>query len=118
MIDEIGDPYPKAAVLNGLGQAACATGDPAKALDHHRQALALAERIGHLYEQARAHRGIGDALHRTKSLEATESWQRALNIFTEIDVPEKESMREDLAVRNGVDGLQALREPSILDNAQ
>ncbi|MGC5011996.1 tetratricopeptide repeat protein [Streptosporangium sp. DT93] len=118
MIDEIADPFNKAAVLNGMGQAACVTDKPAEALDHHRQALALAESIGHLYEQARAHRGMGDALHRTKHPEAVDSWQRALNIFTEIGAPERESVEECLAAENGIVGLQEIREPSIPDTTR
>ncbi|MEU4836118.1 tetratricopeptide repeat protein [Streptosporangium sp. NPDC023615] len=118
MVDEIGDPITKATVLNGMGQAACATGKPAEALDHHRQALTLAEGIGHLYEQARAHRGMGDALHRMRHPGATESWQRALSIFTEIGAPEEAGVREALAAENGVDGLRGPRRPPIPGNAR
>ncbi|GAA4190249.1 BTAD domain-containing putative transcriptional regulator [Streptosporangium oxazolinicum] len=118
MVDETGDLVTKTVVLNGLGQAACATGDPAKALDYHHQALALAESVGHLHGQAHAHRGIGDALYRTKHPKAAESWQQALDIFTEIGAPERKSLREYLATKNGIDSFRALRGPSMPDNAQ
>jgi tetratricopeptide (TPR) repeat protein len=87
-------PWYEAEVLNSIGETLLATGQPGQARDHHAAALTLTRRTGALHEQARAHRGLAAACHATGELEqASRHWQQALDIYTDLGVPEAAEMR-------------------------
>jgi hypothetical protein len=54
----------------------------------------LAEQTGYRYQQARAHRGLAAACHAVGQLEqASPHWQYALDIYTDLGVPEAAQIR-------------------------
>jgi tetratricopeptide (TPR) repeat protein len=95
---EIGDRYVEVWALNGLGEAVHAAGRPAEAIGHHAAAHAAAVVIEFRDQQARAHRGLGRA-HGSLGDEALarEHYERALTLYTELDMPEADEIRELLA---------------------
>lgn len=71
-----------------LGELAIATDDPAKAQDCFDAALAHSRKTGDRYEAARSHAGLGAVHDANGDPElAAEHWQRALEIYRELDVP-------------------------------
>jgi DNA-binding SARP family transcriptional activator/tetratricopeptide (TPR) repeat protein len=71
----------------GLGRLRYATGNPAAAIAHHDNALALADELGQPVDQARAHDGLArahDALHHHDV--ARKHWQEALTILTGLGI--------------------------------
>ena len=84
--------------LNGVGEALCATGQSASARANHLAALALAGETGHHYEQARAHAGIAHAHHIIgENAQARRHWQNALTHYTDLDIPDADDVRAQLA---------------------
>ncbi|MCU7727225.1 tetratricopeptide repeat protein [Actinoplanes sp. KI2] len=75
--------------INGHGQALLESGDPDAALAIFRQGLERSLATTHWYERGRAHLGIGDCLAATDPAGAREHWRQALEVFTEIQVPER-----------------------------
>jgi tetratricopeptide (TPR) repeat protein len=95
---QLGEPGGEAEALNGLGEALRGTGRLEQSRACHTDALALAVQIGEAYEQACAHRGIAATYHATGEPDrARQHWQRALDLFTDLGVPEAEPVRADLA---------------------
>jgi tetratricopeptide (TPR) repeat protein len=93
---EIGDHDGEADALNGVGETLLATGRPIQAQACHTTALALTHRTGNRYQQARAHRGLAATCHTVGDLnEAHQHWQHALDIYTDLGVPEADRMRSD-----------------------
>jgi tetratricopeptide (TPR) repeat protein/transcriptional regulator with XRE-family HTH domain len=91
---EVGYPCSQAEALNGAGEALLAIGQSQKAGTCLTEALTLAEQTGYRYQQARAHRGLADVWHATGQLEqARQHWQHALDIYTDLGVPEAARMR-------------------------
>ncbi len=87
------EPGSQAEALNGAGEALAATGQYQKAQACLTEALTLAEQTGYRYQQARAHRGLAEACHATGQIkQARQHWQRALNIYTDLGVPEAQRM--------------------------
>ncbi|WP_433235926.1 BTAD domain-containing putative transcriptional regulator [Streptosporangium sp. CA-135522] len=87
----LGNTTDEAAALNGLAEAA---GDPARAVEEHTAALALADLTRNRPEQARAHDGLARAhLALGHSEQACEHGRLALGLYRELDVPEAEEVR-------------------------
>ena len=88
--------------VNGLGEVARVTGDPAAALSFHTEALAMATVGGSRHQQARAHAGIGHA-HRALGGAgwARAHYEQAHLIYAELGMPDAVEMLElmgDVAV--------------------
>jgi tetratricopeptide (TPR) repeat protein len=99
LFGQIGDRRGEADALNGLGEALAATGRPDEAGSRHAAALTLAVETGDRYEQARAHRGIGQVAQATGRYDqARGHWRHALDLFTELDVPDAADLRIRVAL--------------------
>jgi tetratricopeptide (TPR) repeat protein/transcriptional regulator with XRE-family HTH domain len=80
--------------LNGAGEALLASGQPDQASSRHTAALTFAAETGNRYQQARAHRGLAAACQAAGQIEQTrQHWQHALDIYTDLGVPEAAQMR-------------------------
>jgi tetratricopeptide (TPR) repeat protein len=100
--EEKGDLCSQAEALNGTGEALLATGQHQEARTRFTKALTLAERTGYRYQQAHAHRGLADVCNATGEPEqARQHWQHALDIYTDLGVPEAAEMRTSLAPAAG-----------------
>jgi tetratricopeptide (TPR) repeat protein len=85
-------------VLNSLGEALLAAGQPDHARIQHDMALTLADQAGDRYEQARAHDGLAHTHHATGDIEqAHQHWQQALAIYFELGTPEADEVHAHLA---------------------
>ncbi len=85
-------------VLNCLGETLRAIGNAATALDHHEAALALTQRTGDPFEQARALDGIAHAHQQAGEVaRAQQHWREALAIYTRLGVPEADAVRANLS---------------------
>ncbi|MEU7895193.1 tetratricopeptide repeat protein [Nonomuraea sp. NPDC049152] len=88
---KLGNTTDEAAALNGLAKAA---GDPARAVEGHTAALALANLTRNRPERARAHDGLARAhLALGHSEQACEHGRLALGLYSELGVPEAEEVR-------------------------
>ncbi|MEV6848493.1 tetratricopeptide repeat protein [Actinoplanes sp. NPDC051411] len=91
---EIGNREDECQALNGLGEACT---DPREAARHHEAARAVAAEVGNREELARAHAGLGHAYRRmADEIRAKDQYERALGLYTELDVPEAEAIRAAL----------------------
>ncbi|MFQ6327174.1 AfsR/SARP family transcriptional regulator [Nocardia sp. CWNU-33] len=89
----LGNPSDEAAAVNGLGETARCGGDPSQAIADHTTALELADAASNLPEQARAHDGLARAHHALGRLdEARTHGKSALELYTELGVPEADDM--------------------------
>jgi DNA-binding SARP family transcriptional activator/tetratricopeptide (TPR) repeat protein len=95
----------EASALNGLGEVFLAASQPADALTRHEMALAIASLAGLKYESARACDGLGRALHAAgEDDRARRYWRQALDLYTELSLPEADQVRAQLATeRNAAD---------------
>lgn len=101
---ELGNTADEAAALNGLAEAA---GDPARAVEEHADALALALATRNRPEQARAHDGLARAhLGLGHSEHAGEHGRLALGLYEELGVPEAEEVRTFLMSGCGAAGVE------------
>lgn len=90
---DVADPLLEQACLNGLGEAAA---DPERALDRHRQAIALGRQQDGL-EWARAQVGVARILAgRPDRGAAAGHWRKALEVYAALGVPEADEAREEL----------------------
>ncbi|MFI6299090.1 tetratricopeptide repeat protein [Nonomuraea sp. NPDC050790] len=88
---KLGNATDEATALNGLAEAA---GDPARAVEEHTAALALADASRNRPEQARAHDGLARAhLKLGHSGQAREHGRLALDLYGELGVPEADDVR-------------------------
>ncbi|HTI20938.1 MAG TPA: hypothetical protein VL652_08090, partial [Kutzneria sp.] len=85
---ETGDRHTQAWAHNGLGESL------PDAVEHHTAALAVATEIGDRNQQARAHAGLGRA-HAGTDL-GRQHYQQALDLYTELGMPESEAIRTQL----------------------
>jgi tetratricopeptide (TPR) repeat protein len=95
---KIGDRAGQAWALNGLGEATLAAGKADDALAHHTAALQVAKRATTRDQQARAHTGLGqyhEALG--DATLANDHYRQAINLYTDLDMPEAEEVRRQLA---------------------
>jgi DNA-binding SARP family transcriptional activator/tetratricopeptide (TPR) repeat protein len=105
---EIGHQASEAQALNGYGKVLLATGQPGQACIQHAAALALADQIGDTYQQACAHDGLACARHVGDDLSrARHHWQRALALYTDLDVPEA----GEVSVRLAASSREELHDP-------
>ncbi|MFG1996418.1 tetratricopeptide repeat protein [Actinoplanes sp. NPDC048988] len=93
---ETGERRGESWALNGLGEAARTAGRAADALTYHTAAHTTA--ADHRDQQARAHTGLGHA-HQVLGNHAVarEYYQHALALYTDLDLPEADQLRADLA---------------------
>ncbi|WP_205825693.1 AfsR/SARP family transcriptional regulator [Microbispora catharanthi] len=90
----LGNTADEAAALNGLAEAA---GDPARAVEEHTAALALADLARNRPERARAHDGLARAhLALGHAEQACAHGRLALGLYGELGVPEAEKVRDFL----------------------
>ncbi len=95
---EVGDPGGEAEALNGAGETLLATREHDQARACHTTALGLARRTGDRYQQARAHHGLAGVCQATgQHVLAQQHRERALEIYTDLDVPEADAMRTLIA---------------------
>ncbi|MER7282692.1 tetratricopeptide repeat protein [Dactylosporangium sp. NPDC000244] len=95
---EIGERDGEVWALNGLGEAVHNAGRPSEALVHHRNALSISTETGARDQQARAHRGLARAHHTLSDTTlAQEHFAAALALYTDLDMPEANNVRTDLA---------------------
>jgi tetratricopeptide (TPR) repeat protein len=84
--------------LNGLGEAAHAAGDTSGAIIHHTAVHLIAADTGHRDQQARAHAGLGRAHHALGNPAlARDHYQQALDLYTELGLPEADHIRTYVA---------------------
>ena len=94
LYEEIGDRGGQAEAFNGAGETFLSAGQPDQARACHAAALTLARRSGDHYQQARAHCGLAGACHATsQQSQAQQHWQHALDIYTDLGLPEADRMR-------------------------
>jgi DNA-binding SARP family transcriptional activator len=83
-------------VNNELGQTLREAGHVAAALEWHQRALAGTTKIRHRYGQARGHDGIASCLRDTDPATARRHWLSALQLYRELDVPERYDVERHL----------------------
>ncbi|MGH3678839.1 MAG: BTAD domain-containing putative transcriptional regulator [Natronosporangium sp.] len=95
---DIGERTCEAWALNGLGEATLADQRPNDAIIHHSAALTVAGDNDITDQRARAHAGLGRAhLVLDDHARAHAHYEQALGIYTELEMPEAEQVRERLA---------------------
>jgi tetratricopeptide (TPR) repeat protein len=94
-----------AGYLNDLAVTRRLAGDPAGALELHRQALAGVEGRGMRYVEARARAGLAECLTETDPDQAGHLWRAALAAFREMGTPEGFELERRFG--GGTDHLQA-----------
>jgi tetratricopeptide (TPR) repeat protein len=98
--DELGDDHLAAELFNRLGDSLRSGDRPKRALRSYQRALSLSGRTGNRYQQAQAHHGLARTLTAIGSERAAEQHHdRALTLFTEMGVPEADTVRLELAQR-------------------
>jgi DNA-binding SARP family transcriptional activator/Tfp pilus assembly protein PilF len=100
----IGHKASEAQALNGKGRLLLATGQLGPAHTQHELALELATRIGDKYQQGAAHDGLAHAHKAANNLgSARIHWQKALAVYTDLDVPEAGEVLGHLALSDRFD---------------
>ncbi len=100
---ELGYRGGEAKALNGAGETHRATAEHDQARTQHGAALTLAGQIGDRYEQARAHNGLAHTHHATGDpSQARHHWHRALDLYTECEVPDAHDVHAHLATLDQV----------------
>jgi tetratricopeptide (TPR) repeat protein len=95
---ELGHQASEAEALNGSGGVLLAMGHPEQACARHALALDLATQIGDTYQQAGAHNGLAHAHAADGNYRAArQHWQHALDLYTQLDVPEARRVLGHLA---------------------
>lgn len=95
---QMGDEPGETASLNRLGEALHAAGRDDEARRHHETALGLAVENRDRYEQARAHDSLAHIyLSAGDRADARHHWQEALAIYTDLGIPEANSVGSSLA---------------------
>jgi tetratricopeptide (TPR) repeat protein len=94
---ELSDRHGQAWVLNAHGEVMLASGRPDEALRLHTEARELAVEIKAADEQARAYAGLGRAHQALGDVaQARRRLERALDLFTELGMPNAEGVRTAL----------------------
>jgi len=93
----VGDRGRECEVRNDLGDSQRLAGDLASAQGQYAQAHAVSKKIGYPLQQALAEQGLGHVrLALGDQAAAHDHWQRALQLFTELNVPEAEALSRRL----------------------
>ncbi|MDJ0375361.1 BTAD domain-containing putative transcriptional regulator [Streptomyces sp. H10-C2] len=101
-VADLNSPLTVSDVLNINGRIAYGLGRLSESLEHHRQALAIAEPIGARAVQAQAHNGIADALESAgDSDSACEHRVVARSLYREMGVLGAGDCREPCSCRSG-----------------
>jgi DNA-binding SARP family transcriptional activator/tetratricopeptide (TPR) repeat protein len=97
---DAGDLDGQAWARNGIGEAACAGGLTAVAVDEHTRARQIATGTGARDQEARALAGLGRAAQAMgDTARARTYYEHALTAFTALGMPEAEQIRAQLAGR-------------------
>ena len=95
---DTGERSAETEALSLLGELSLATGDHEQARIHFAAALALASHTGDTYWQACALDGLARSHHAAGDLaQARRRWHQALTLYTEMDAPEADQVRAQLA---------------------
>ncbi|MGC9671358.1 BTAD domain-containing putative transcriptional regulator [Planosporangium sp. 12N6] len=90
---EVGDRTTETVILNDIAETHRAQGQYREALLHHHQALDHSRTVQDRLQQARAHDGIGHLLRERDLAAARQNWRQALDIYTELGLPEADELR-------------------------
>lgn len=96
LMRDIGDRDGEADVLNDLAETCRIGGRPDQARDHYQSALDLAGQTRNRYLQARAHDGLAHTLECSAPAAALQHRHQALDLYTDLGVPEAQAVREQL----------------------
>jgi tetratricopeptide (TPR) repeat protein/DNA-binding SARP family transcriptional activator len=95
---ELGNRTGEASARNGLGETCCAASRLQDAITHHEAALTLAVDVGVRHEEARAFDGLATARQTLgDNTGAHRQWQEALALYTDLGVPEADTIRTKLS---------------------
>jgi tetratricopeptide (TPR) repeat protein len=94
---EVGSRAGECDAYNELGVTLRKAGDTVGALEVHQRALDGAIKIRHKHNEARALDGIAGCLRDTDPELARRHWLRALQLYRELDVPERHEVERHLA---------------------
>ena len=84
--------------LNCLGEVHSQAGDPAASAQAHERAVTLAREQGSIFEEARAHRGLGRAAEiQGVSSRASRELRQALDLFRQLSALDADEVAEELA---------------------
>jgi DNA-binding SARP family transcriptional activator len=94
---ELAEPYQEARSLCHIGRANLQGGKYSSASDDYRAALELSRMIGDRYQEALAEDGLGSVAQQTEGKAAARAhWQKALDLFEALGVPEAGPIRSRL----------------------
>jgi DNA-binding SARP family transcriptional activator/tetratricopeptide (TPR) repeat protein len=98
LAQEVGAIDAECSIRNGLGGVFRGTGDIARGLAEHQQALALTRSTDNPYQRARAHHGIARVRHDAAEHDAARShWTQAAELYTQLGIPEAAELRAEIA---------------------
>lgn len=97
MYREVGEQCGESTCHTDLAMALLESGGEGEALASARTALSVATAAASPYHQAMAHDRLATVLDRLGLPGAVAHWQRALALFTELNAPESDQVRERLA---------------------
>jgi DNA-binding SARP family transcriptional activator/tetratricopeptide (TPR) repeat protein len=97
IVRESGFRQEECAVCNEFGRTLREAGDVTGALELHQRALTVATKIRHRYNIARALDGIAACLRETDPASACQHWLQALELYRELEVPERHEVERQLA---------------------
>jgi tetratricopeptide (TPR) repeat protein len=95
--EELGDPYGQAATWDSLGYAHHHLGNHGRAADCYERSLALQGGLVDRHRMADTLTRLGDTRHAGGDVEAArDAWQRALDILTDLEHLDAETVRAKL----------------------
>ncbi|WP_367136937.1 BTAD domain-containing putative transcriptional regulator [Saccharothrix sp. HUAS TT1] len=97
MYREVGEQCGESTCHTDLAMVLLESGEGAEAVTAARTALSVASAAASPYHQAMAHDRLATVFDRQGVPGAVAHWQRALALFTELDAPEADQVRERLA---------------------
>jgi DNA-binding SARP family transcriptional activator/tetratricopeptide (TPR) repeat protein len=102
IVQEAGFRQEECAVYNEFGLTLREAGDLGGALELHQRALDGATKIRHKYSTARALDGIAACVRLQDPESARRHWLKALQLYEELDVPERHELARQLAALHPV----------------
>ncbi|HEV7896682.1 MAG TPA: BTAD domain-containing putative transcriptional regulator [Planosporangium sp.] len=94
---DVGAPGGECHALNGLGRTLTALGRFDEAAELLARAVTQAERINERVELAQAHDGLAAAIVATDPDRARQHWRAALELYADMQLPERHTVAERLA---------------------